>query len=338
MAELDRPDAGNLLVLADRRLGGEHLAHRSLAVLERQHPGDAGTWIVARLAAQALGLDAAADVVELGVGRDLERQSRAARMVALLELDREIAQLGREEGAAVFPLRQCESGDLGEIVDLPVELGRLERRVADPLDVDHRALRSFDRASDLRDEPASRGMPGHRGVQCSFFPWLPRPDVQGRARRACPAARVRVRRRRTHSADNRWERSRMLSGGVLDRCRRRRCGRLAGKHDVVGVSENENLRCAPDDPFQVHHGPHPQPELPQQQVLNEVAGQCPRPRTAAAVADRVKAEPAQLEDEDIGAEEIVAPILEERGNAPVVLLALTMIQRAGERIAAARRA
>ena len=102
--------------------------------------------------AQALGLDAAPDVVELGLGRDLKRQSRAARVVALLELDHEITELGGEEGAAVLPLRQHQSGDLGEIVDLPIEVGRLERGVADPLDVDHGVLRA--RSPRHRDETA----------------------------------------------------------------------------------------------------------------------------------------------------------------------------------------
>ena len=46
MAELERPNAGHLLVLADRGLSGKHLADRSFGVFERQHPGDAGCRIV----------------------------------------------------------------------------------------------------------------------------------------------------------------------------------------------------------------------------------------------------------------------------------------------------
>src|SRR6266446_7133968 len=45
---------------------------------------------------------------------------------------------------------------------------------------------------------------------------------------------------------------------------------LAGKHDVVPVAEDKNLRRTPNNAFQVYHGPHAQPKLPQQQVLNEV--------------------------------------------------------------------
>src|SRR5262249_45662912 len=74
-------------------------------------------------------------------------------------------------------------------------------------------------------------------------------------------------------------------------------------------------------------GSHPQPKLPQQQVLNEVPGDAPGPERQPPVADRTKAEPAQLEHEKIGAEKIVAPILEEGRDVAIVLLATTMIER-----------
>src|SRR5262249_51695670 len=45
------------------------------------------------------------------------------------------------------------------------------------------------------------------------------------------------------------------------------------------------------------------------------------------VPDRTEAEPAQLENENIGAEKIVAPILEEGRDAAVVLLPAAMIER-----------
>src|SRR4029077_13164951 len=70
MPELDRPDAGHLLVLADRGLSAKLSADRPLGVFEHQHPGDAGCRIVARLTAHALGFDAAPNVVELGLRHD----------------------------------------------------------------------------------------------------------------------------------------------------------------------------------------------------------------------------------------------------------------------------
>jgi hypothetical protein len=149
MAELERPDAGHGGLLAgDRGLLGIDLDGGALRVLERHRLRNAGAGVVARLAAHAFGLDALADVVELGARRDLEGEPRAARHIALLELDREIAHLGREVRAAVLPLRQDQSDDLREIVDLPVEVRCFEGRVADPLDVNHSGLQfhSRDRA------------------------------------------------------------------------------------------------------------------------------------------------------------------------------------------------
>jgi hypothetical protein len=102
---------------------------------------------------------------------------------------------------------------------------------------------------------------------------------------------------------------------------------LAGKNDFVGIAEYEDLRRAPNDTFQLHHSSHPQPKLPQQQVLNEVPGQAPCPEREPSIADRTKTEPAQFEDEKIGAEKILAPIFEERSHVPVVLLPVTMVQR-----------
>src|SRR5262249_15267168 len=88
-------------------------------------------------------LDAAAQVVDVGVGRSLERDARTARLVSRLQLNREVAHLGREIRASVFPFREHQAGDVGEVVDLPLQVRRLERRVADPSDGDAGALRSL---------------------------------------------------------------------------------------------------------------------------------------------------------------------------------------------------
>ena len=101
---------------------------------------------------------------------------------------------------------------------------------------------------------------------------------------------------------------------------------LAGQHDVVAVAEHERLRSAPDDLLQVHHRPHPKAELPQQQVLDEVVGQAPGPERQLPVADRPEADPAQLEDEKVGAEKIITPILEEGRDAAIIVLAATRVE------------
>src|SRR6266851_518843 len=114
--------------------------------------------------------------------------------------------------------------------------------------------------------------------------------------------------------------------GLDDGHGRRGGRRLACQDDVVGVAEHEHLRRPPDDPLQLHHRPHPQPEFPQQQVLDEVPRHAPGPERELPVADPVEAVSPHLEDEEIGAEKVVAPILEERRDIAVVLLPAARIQ------------
>jgi len=62
-------------------------------------------------------------------------------------------------------------------------------------------------------------------------------------------------------------------------------------------------------------------------MLNEVPGQAPGPERELPVLDGTKAELAQLENEKIGPEKIVTPILKKRGHVPVVLLPATVVER-----------
>src|SRR6266545_2822255 len=120
---------------------------------------------------------------------------------------------------------------------------------------------------------------------------------------------------------------RALAAGGAPKCNPRCSRGLGGKHRVVRVAEDEPLRCAPNDPFQFHECAHLEPVPPQQHVLNEVPSEAPGPERQSPITDRVEAESARLVDEKIGAEKIVAPIVEEGGDAPVILLTATMIQR-----------
>ncbi len=141
MAELERADAGDRLVLGDRGLLGEHVDLGALRVLERHGLGDARSGVVAGFAAHALGFEALADVAELNVRIDLEGELGAACLIALVELHHEIADLGRQMRPAVLPRRDGEADDLSEIVDLPLEIGRLEGGVAESFNLDHCCLR-----------------------------------------------------------------------------------------------------------------------------------------------------------------------------------------------------
>ena len=58
-------------------------------------------------------------------------------MLAFIELHREVAQPGGEEGAPVHALGQLQAGHLGEIVDLPVDVRRLESGVSEAPGLDH---------------------------------------------------------------------------------------------------------------------------------------------------------------------------------------------------------
>src|SRR6266478_2084938 len=104
------------------------------------------------------------------------------------------------------------------------------------------------------------------------------------------------------------------------------CLGLGSQHRVVRVAEDKYLRSAPNDPFQLHECAHLQAILPQHQVLNEVPREAPGPEWQSPIADRVEAESAHLVDEEIGADKIVAPVVEERGDAEVILFTPTMIQ------------
>ena len=141
MAELERADAGDRLVLCDQGLFGEHVDPGAFRVVERDRLGDSRGRIVPRLTAHALGFETPADVAELRVRIYLERQPGAARLIALLELNHEVADLGRQMGPAVLPHGNRKAYDLREIVDLPLEVGGLKCGVAESFDLNHCSLR-----------------------------------------------------------------------------------------------------------------------------------------------------------------------------------------------------
>src|SRR5215510_2232469 len=137
MAELQWPDAVDMLPGSHRCLVRKDLADGALGIAERNHLRDAGRRVVADLAAHAFVFQACTDVTKLGVGTGLKRQSGAARLFALLELHREVAQPGNQESAPVYALRQYQARRFGEVVDLPVDVRRLEGSMSETPDLDH---------------------------------------------------------------------------------------------------------------------------------------------------------------------------------------------------------
>jgi len=96
---------------------------------------------------------------------------------------------------------------------------------------------------------------------------------------------------------------------------------------VVGVAEYKRFRSTPDDSFHVHHGPHFQAKLPQQDVLNEIPGQSPGPERQLTVTDRAKSDVTQPVHQQVAADEVVPPIVEKGGDVSIILLPATVLQR-----------
>ena len=79
-------------------------------------------------------------VGEVRIRPHFERQPGALRARAPVKPDHELPDLAREEGAVVLAFGQHQSVHLGVVVDGPIKIGRLERRVADASCLDHGVL------------------------------------------------------------------------------------------------------------------------------------------------------------------------------------------------------
>ena len=137
MAELIDADAVVLQVLAEIVPFLEQRDAGALVVLEGQDLAKARDRIVAQFALDAVLLQLAGEVLEVGTGCDLERQHDAAFGIGLVELDGELADLGGEEGAILLALGEDEADDLGIVVDHTIEIGGFVDGVSDAARLDH---------------------------------------------------------------------------------------------------------------------------------------------------------------------------------------------------------
>src|SRR5262249_2221854 len=137
MAELERGNAADRLVRREIAPLGQELDRGALDVLEGEELRHARDIVAANLALDALRREEARDLDKVGARRKLERELGAARVLALLELKDQRPDLARQERAVVLARRHHEPGDLGEVLDLLIEVRRLECRVRYAPNLDH---------------------------------------------------------------------------------------------------------------------------------------------------------------------------------------------------------
>jgi hypothetical protein len=140
MSELERPNTGDLRVLAEIVPLLEQLDRRSLVVLEGEHLAHAGNGVVAQFAAYAILGELPRQFAEIGIGGNFERQLDAVRSIRLVELDHQLSDLGGEKGAILFAFGHDQSHELPVIRDGLFQVRRLERGVADASRLDHALL------------------------------------------------------------------------------------------------------------------------------------------------------------------------------------------------------
>src|SRR5215470_6044484 len=117
VTELQGTGAEHLFVAAEIAPFLEQLDGGALVVFEGENLSQAGNGVVALLALDAVPGEYAGKFIEVGARRDLERQLGAATVVALFELDDQLADLGGEEGAFFFARGNSETVDLRVIDD-----------------------------------------------------------------------------------------------------------------------------------------------------------------------------------------------------------------------------
>src|SRR5262249_43925961 len=80
------------------------------------------------------------ELAEVAARRDLEGEPHARRAVAMLEHDRLLPDFRGEDGAVPLLGDEAQADDAGVIVELALEIGRGQRRVANSLDLQHGRL------------------------------------------------------------------------------------------------------------------------------------------------------------------------------------------------------
>jgi hypothetical protein len=139
VADLVRDDALDWKFLRLRLGTLEHLHQRALRVLEGHHVGDRRLRVLQPARLHAMRVRLLLEGVEVVVRADLEAEPHALRSAALAQHHRMMVEGRGEVGRVLFLGDKIESEDVGVVLDLPVEVGRLIGRVSDLLHADHLA-------------------------------------------------------------------------------------------------------------------------------------------------------------------------------------------------------
>src|SRR5262245_47313044 len=146
VAELEWGDSTDRLVRREIIPLGEELDGGALYVLECEQLLNDRDSVAAYSAINDFLGEPTADLAEIQIRRDLERQLRAARLLAPLELQHELAELGGEQGAVRLACRDDEAGNLSEMINQLIEIRRLERGVRYAPHFDHCVSSMLDEA------------------------------------------------------------------------------------------------------------------------------------------------------------------------------------------------
>src|SRR5262249_59839275 len=78
------------------------------------------------------------ELAEIASGCDLEGEPHASGPITMLEHDRLLPRLGRQDRAALLLGNDAQADDARVIVELTLEIGRGQRRMPNSLDLQHR--------------------------------------------------------------------------------------------------------------------------------------------------------------------------------------------------------
>src|SRR5262249_23739039 len=137
VSKLERHDAELAAILLGEDIVAENFDQRVLRILENEGLGDPGRSAAPPLALHSVLRQLAPKLGEIASGRDLEGEPGQRVGWPRLERDRLQPLLARKKRALGVALDQGQADDGGIVCNLPIEIGRGERGMAEPAHRDH---------------------------------------------------------------------------------------------------------------------------------------------------------------------------------------------------------